>query len=171
MSRMFEGARRTIASLAQWAEESRMVGRELWEELHRARTVDGVSVSALARRFGLDRKTVRRCLAQPAWRPYRRVAKTDTRLAEHAGYLPIERQGANLFFQLISRRYERGPMITSKQSFGAWGDVFGDRVIATAILDRVLHHAVTVNIRGNSYRLKDKLKSGLVRAEEPAAIT
>ena len=56
MSRMLQGARRTIASLVQWAEESRMVGRELWEELHRARAVDGVSVSALARRFGLDRK-------------------------------------------------------------------------------------------------------------------
>ena len=93
-------------------------------------------------------------------------------IIDEIGYLPIERQGANRFFQLISRRYERGPMIlTSNQSFGAWGDVFGDRVIATAILDRVLHHAVTVNIRGNSYRLKDKLKFGLVRAEEPAAIT
>ena len=67
--------------------------------------------------------------------------------------------------QLISRRYERGPMIlTSNQSFGAWGDVFGDRVIATAILDRLLHHAVTLNIRGNSYRLKEKLKAGLVRS-------
>src|SRR5438445_833440 len=54
------------------------------------------------------------------------------------------------------RRYERGPMIlTSNQSFGSWGDVFGDRIIATAILDRVLHHAITINIRGNSYRLKD----------------
>jgi DNA replication protein DnaC len=53
--------------------------------------------------------------------------------------LPIERQGANLFFQLISRRYERGPMVlTSNQSFAAWGDVFGDRVIATAILGRLL---------------------------------
>ena len=51
MRRMFEAARRTIASLAQWAEESRMVGRELWEELHRARSVDGLSVSALARRI------------------------------------------------------------------------------------------------------------------------
>ena len=88
-------------------------------------------------------------------------------IIDEIGYLPIERQGANLFFQLISRRYERGPMIlTSNQSFGAWGEVFGDRVIATAILDRVLHHAITVNIRGNSYRLKDKLKAGLVRAEE-----
>jgi DNA replication protein DnaC len=86
-------------------------------------------------------------------------------IIDEIGYLPIERQGANLFFQLISRRYERGPMIlTSNQSFAAWGDVFGDRVIATAILDRLLHHAVTLNIRGNSYRLKEKLKAGLVRS-------
>lgn len=86
---------------------------------------------------------------------------------DEIGYLPIDRSGANLFFQLISRRYERGPMIlTSNQSFAAWGEVFGDRVIATAILDRLLHHAVTVNIRGNSYRLKEKLKAGLVRTEE-----
>jgi DNA replication protein DnaC len=89
-------------------------------------------------------------------------------IIDEIGYLPIERLGANLFFQLISRRYERGPMIfTSNQSFAAWGDVFGDRVIATAILDRLLHHAVTLNIRGNSYRLKEKLKAGLVRTEEP----
>ena len=88
-------------------------------------------------------------------------------IIDEIGYLPIDRAGANLFFQLISRRYERGPMIlTSNQSFGAWGEVFGDRVIATAILDRVLHHAITINIRGNSYRLKDKLKAGLVRPEE-----
>ena len=88
-------------------------------------------------------------------------------IIDEIGYLPIDQAGANLFFQLISRRYERGPMIlTSNQSFGSWGDVFGDRVIATAILDRVLHHAITLNIRGNSYRLKDKLKSGLVKPAE-----
>ena len=82
-------------------------------------------------------------------------------IIDEIGYLPIDRAGANLFFQLISRRYERGPMIlTSNQSFGSWGEVFGDRVIATAILDRILHHAITLNIRGNSYRLKDKLKAG-----------
>ncbi len=88
-------------------------------------------------------------------------------IIDEIGYLPIDRLGANLFFQLISRRYERGPMIlTSNQSFSAWGDVFGDRVIATAILDRLLHHAVTLNIRGNSYRLKDKLKAGLIRTND-----
>ena len=86
--------------------------------------------------------------------------------AIEAGYR-VDRTGANLFFQLISRRYERGPMIlTSNQSFGAWGEVFGDRIIATAILDRLLHHAVTLNIRGNSYRLKEKLKAGLVRSAD-----
>ena len=91
-------------------------------------------------------------------------------IIDEIGYLPIDRVGANLFFQLISRRYERGPMIlTSNQSFGAWGEVFGDRIIATAILDRLLHHAVTMNIRGNSYRLKDKLKAGLVRSHDDNA--
>jgi DNA replication protein DnaC len=88
-------------------------------------------------------------------------------IIDEIGYLPIDRAGANLFFQLISRRYERGPMIlTSNQSFGSWGEVFGDRVIATAVLDRILHHAITLNIRGKSYRLKDKLKAGLVRPAE-----
>lgn len=93
-------------------------------------------------------------------------------LIDEIGYLPIDRTGANLFFQLISRRYEKGPMIlTSTQSFGAWGEVFGDRVLATAILDRVLHHAITINIRGQSYRLKEKLKAGLVRVEDPSPTT
>ena len=82
-------------------------------------------------------------------------------IIDEIGNLPIDRVGANLFLQLVSRRYERGPMIlTSNQSFGHWGEVFGDRIIATAILDRLLHHAVTMNIRGNSNRLKDKLKAG-----------
>lgn len=57
-------------------------------------------------------------------------------------------------------------ILTSNQGFGACGEVFGDRALATAILDRVLHHAMTINIRGHSYRLKEKLKAGLVRVEE-----
>ena len=88
------------------------------------------------------------------------------------GYLPIDRIGDNFFFQLVSRRYERGPMIlTSNQGFASWTDVFGDRVIATAILDPFLHHAITLRIRGNSYRLKDKLKAGLVRPAEAMETT
>lgn len=74
-------------------------------------------------------------------------------IIDEIGYLPIDRQGANLFFQLISRRYERGPMIlTSNQSFGAWGEVFGDRVIATAILDRLVHNAHHLELKGASRR-------------------
>jgi DNA replication protein DnaC len=91
-------------------------------------------------------------------------------ILDEIGYLPIDRQGANLFFQLISRRYERGPVIlTSNQSFANWGEIFGDRVIATAILDRLLHHGITVTIRGDSYRLKEKLKAGLLKGTEASA--
>ena len=57
-------------------------------------------------------------------------------------------------------------ILTSNQSFGSWGEVFGDQVLATAILDRILHHSVTVSIRGESYRLKEKLKSGLIRKRD-----
>jgi IstB-like ATP binding protein len=79
-------------------------------------------------------------------------------------HLPIDRHGANLFFQLVSRRYERGSIIlTSNQSLGAWGEVFGDAVIASAILDRLLHHSITVNIKGESFRLKEKLRAGLLK--------
>jgi len=85
-------------------------------------------------------------------------------IIDEIGYLPIDRQGASLFFQLVSRRYERGSIIiTSNQSLGAWGEVFGDAVIASAILDRLLHHSITVNIKGESFRLKEKLKAGLLR--------
>jgi DNA replication protein DnaC len=85
-------------------------------------------------------------------------------IIDEIGYLPIDRQGANLFFQLVSRRYERGSIvITSNQSLGAWGEVFGDAVIASAILDRLLHHSITLNIKGESFRLKEKLKAGLLK--------
>jgi hypothetical protein len=87
-------------------------------------------------------------------------------IIDEIGYNPIDRQGANLFFQLISRRYEKGAIIlTSNQSLGAWGEVFGDSVIASAILDRLLHHSITVNIRADSYRLKEKLRARLLKSK------
>jgi DNA replication protein DnaC len=95
-------------------------------------------------------------------------------IIDEIGYLPIDRQGANLFFQLVSRRYERGSIIiTSNQSLGAWREVFGDQVIASAILDRLLHHSITVNIKGESFRLKEKLKAGLLKPKiaEPSVTT
>src|SRR5918999_4076575 len=68
-------------------------------------------------------------------------------IIDEVGYIPIDQHGAHLFFQLISRRYERGAIVlTSNQSFGQWGEVFGNPIIATAILDRLLHHSVVINI-------------------------
>jgi len=76
---------------------------------------------------------------------------------DEIGYLPIDIQGANLFFQLITRRYEKNTTIlTSNKSFSEWGDIFSDTVIASAILDRILHHCNVVNIKGESYRLKER---------------
>ncbi len=84
-------------------------------------------------------------------------------IIDEIGYLPLDRHGASLFFQLIARRYEKGALIlTSNQTYSHWGEVFGDQVLATAILDRLLHHAVSIGIKGDSYRLKEKLKAGLV---------
>lgn len=88
-------------------------------------------------------------------------------IIDEIGYIPIDRHGAHLFFQLISRRYEKGALIlTSNRSFSQWHEIFGDPVIATAILDRLLHHSTTINIKGNSYRLKEKVKAGLIRDPE-----
>lgn len=76
-------------------------------------------------------------------------------VVDEIGYLPISRTGAMLFFQLMSRRYERASTIlTSNKSFEEWGEVFGDDVMATALIDRLVHHCHIVNIRGNSYRLR-----------------
>lgn len=82
---------------------------------------------------------------------------------DEVGYLPMTREEASLFFRLISRRYEKAATIlTSNKSFGDWGEIFGDPVLATAILDRLLHHSTTVNIKGESYRLKEKRRAGLL---------
>lgn len=84
-------------------------------------------------------------------------------ILDEIGYLPMTREEASLFFRLINRRYERAStVLTSNKSFMDWGEVFGDQVIATAILDRLLHHSTTLNIKGESYRLKDKRKAGIV---------
>ncbi|MFI5489179.1 IS21-like element helper ATPase IstB [Micromonospora echinaurantiaca] len=77
---------------------------------------------------------------------------------DEVGYQPLERPEANLVFQVISKRYEKGStLLTSNKGFGEWGQVFGDEVLATAILDRLLHHCDVVPINGPSYRLKNRL--------------
>jgi DNA replication protein DnaC len=93
-------------------------------------------------------------------------------IVDEIGYLPITAGGANFFFQLVNARYERGAMIlTSNRGFAEWGEVFGDPVVATALLDRLLHHAVVVQIEGASYRLRAHADLMPAHARTHAAIT
>ena len=89
-------------------------------------------------------------------------AKPKLLIVDELGYLPFEKRSAHLFFQLVSRRYERGSMLlTTNQAVTAWGSVFGDDITAAALLDRLLHHSHTLTIQGDSYRLKQKRKTGI----------
>ena len=93
-------------------------------------------------------------------------------LVDELGYLPFEPQAAHLFFQLVSRRYERGSiLITSNRSVGEWGEVFGDAVVATAILDRLLHHSHVLTITGESFRLREKRRAGVLKLSAPPPVT
>lgn len=78
-------------------------------------------------------------------------------VVDEVGYIPFEPEAANLFFQLVSSRYERASLIvTSNKVFGRWGEVFGDDVVAAAMIDRLVHHAEVIALKGDSYRLKDR---------------
>ncbi len=95
-------------------------------------------------------------------RALKNLCRPKLLIVDEIGYLPMDREAANLFFQLVSRRYEKGSTIyTSNKSYGEWGEVLGDNVIASAVLDRILHHSITMNIRGESYRLQYRRKAGL----------
>lgn len=87
------------------------------------------------------------------------LTKYKLLIIDEIGYLPIDIEGANLLFQLINRRYERNStIITTNKAFSKWGELFGDATIANAILDRLIHHSHIINITGQSYRLKNKVK-------------
>lgn len=96
-------------------------------------------------------------------RALQQLAYPKVLILDELGYLPLSREEASLFFRLVVRRYERASVIiTSNKGFVDWGEVFNDHVLATAILDRLLHHATTFNIKGESYRLKEKRRAGLL---------
>lgn len=87
------------------------------------------------------------------------LAKYKLLIIDEVGYLPIDVESANMLFQLINKRYEKSStIITTNKPFAEWGELFGDPMIANAILDRLLHHSHVININGNSYRLKDKIQ-------------
>jgi len=87
-------------------------------------------------------------------------------IIDEIGYQPLNSEAAALFFKVICKRYEKGSIIlTSNKGYGEWGEIFsGDSVIASAILDRLLHHSTTINIKGDSYRLKEKRKAGILKS-------
>ncbi len=94
-------------------------------------------------------------------------AKPKLLIVDELGYLPFEKRSAHLFFQLVARRYEKGSMLlTTNQMVTQWGGVFGDEVLAAAILDRLLHHSFTLTVQGESYRLKQKREAGLLGRQE-----
>ena len=87
----------------------------------------------------------------------RRLGRYPLLVVDEVGYMPFEPEAANLFFQLVSSRYERASLIvTSNKPFGRWGEVFGDEVVAAAMIDRLVHHAEVISLKGDSYRLKDR---------------
>ena len=91
-------------------------------------------------------------------------AKPRLLIVDEVGYLPFEKRAAHLFFQLVAKRYEKGSMLlTGNRPVSEWDQVFGDAVLVTAILDRLLHHSHVMMIKGTSYRLKEKRKSGLLK--------
>ena len=96
--------------------------------------------------------------------PYlmKRLCKPDLIILDEVGYFDFDEVTANVFFQIVSKRYEKGAIIiTSNKSYLEWGKTFGDDVLATAILDRLLHHSVTFSIKGDSYRMEEKKKAGV----------
>ena len=94
-------------------------------------------------------------------------ARFPLMIVDEIGYLPLTREESNLFFQFVSSRYEKHSTIyTSNKSFSEWGEVLGDTVMASAVLDRILHHCTVVNIRGESYRLKERKKLGNTNMSE-----
>ena len=93
-------------------------------------------------------------------------AKPKLLIIDELGYLPFESSASHLFFQLVSRRYEKGSLlVTSNRAVTEWGEVFEDSVVATAILDRLLHHSQVITIQGESYRLREKRRSGLLKTQ------
>lgn len=97
-----------------------------------------------------------------------KVTRYRILIVDEIGYMPLDPEGANLFFQVVSRKYEKSSIIlTSNKAFKEWGKTFGDDVVASAILDRLLHHCTVVNIKGESYRIKDRRKTGLPTRETP----
>ena len=98
---------------------------------------------------------------------YTTYSRFSVMIVDKIGYLPLTREESNVFFQFVSSRYEKHSTIyTSNKSFSEWGEIPGDSVMASAVFDRILHHGIVVNIRGDSYRLKERKKLNNINMNE-----
>jgi DNA replication protein DnaC len=98
----------------------------------------------------------------------RRLERYGVLVVDEVGYLPLERQAANLLFALVARRYERGSIIvTSNRSFEQWGEILGDAMVAAALIDRFVHHATMIGLKGKSYRLRERGSRRRARRPDP----
>lgn len=121
------------------------------------KTIHFTTMADLIRRLRADRETGRMGKNR---RPYQWA---NLVVVDEVGYTPIDREECNLFYQFVAMRYEKAStIITSNKAFDEWSELFHDPVIVTAILDRLLHHSTVVNIKGNSYRLRNKLSEGVM---------
>ena len=119
-----------------------------------------VNFTTLARMITDLERSASRGLITRRWSSY---SKPTLLIIDEVGYMQLDRSQAEILFRIVADRYERGSIIfTSNKYFSDWGELLSDNVIATALLDRLLHHAHVVNIRGQSYRLKDRLKTGAI---------
>ena len=99
----------------------------------------------------------------------RRLERYHLLVVDEVGYLPLERQAANLLFALVSRRYERGSIaITSNRGFEQWGEILGDAMVAAALIDRLVHHATMITLKGKSYRLRERGTAIVPAAQAPS---
>jgi DNA replication protein DnaC len=99
----------------------------------------------------------------------RRLERYHLLIVDEVGYLPLERQAANLLFALVSRRYERGSIIvTSNRGFEQWGEILGDAMVAAALIDRLVHHATLITLKGKSYRLRERGLNVTPAAQAPS---
>jgi DNA replication protein DnaC len=99
----------------------------------------------------------------------RRLERYSVLVVDEVGYLPLERQAANLLFALVARRYERGSIIvTSNRGFEQWGEILGDAMVAAALIDRLVHHATMIALKGKSYRLRERGTGVVPAAQTPA---
>jgi DNA replication protein DnaC len=99
-----------------------------------------------------------------------RLGRYPVLIVDEVGYIPFDPQAANLMFRLVSSRYERASMIvSSNKAFSAWGEIFGDEIVAVAMIDRLIHHAEILSLKGDSYRLKDRDLGGRPPARDRQA--